>query len=71
MSDFREINVNVFEPYYQDLEQIAKIWEGAGRHLSIDDLINSSIDLFITTFYKNNKSVPDTRISKMYQHKHI
>lgn len=65
----REIGVVVCETYYQDLEKICDIWEKVGKRLTVDELVNDSIDMFITSFYENNKRLKNERISKKELHR--
>lgn len=53
--------------YYEDLVEITLLWQSIGRDITIDELINDGIDMFITSFAKNNKSF--RRKSKKNQHK--
>lgn len=60
--------ININKDYLKDLEEIVKIWHQHGKpSLTLDELVNDGIDMFISSFAKNNKSIFN-RISKKDQH---
>lgn len=59
--------VVICEDYYEDLAKISLFWQSHGKDVPIDELINDGIEMFISSFEKNNKRF-FKRCSKKYQH---
>lgn len=64
----RAVAYDIDEFYLEDLKNISELWEKFDRKRTVDYLINSSVDSFISSFCKNNKK-HYKRVSKEGAHK--
>ncbi|MBQ9119662.1 MAG: hypothetical protein IJY09_06355 [Lachnospiraceae bacterium] len=62
-------DIEINKDYMEDLKFIVDLWAKAGRPLDVEMLVNDGVDMFISSFYKNNKGYK--RISKPGCHKEV